>query len=413
MSKAAFNLLLIVLLVAACFGPLLPNVKATTSTIDFIGPIDEQVGSGTFTYANGTLASCQLIIYASVSGGVIGILELETVSGSSPYTLSYDPATTALVYFDFSIIDDSTTPTTTYHRQYWLTASDDNGLAFGGGDFFICFARTETPINFQIRALGGVSIPTYLEVSSIVNIANAVVKVPLDANNIATVELIPNNIYMITLFSQNTSTIYSFGNVNTYTSPIVLTVSALDFPSSVLQQYKYLRLWASRPSSTEITVSYQDTNLQTVSVVYTINYANGSTAYTATHTSANSFSDTWTSANSNTTYYVEATVIQSAFGTSTFAQVLLRSGTSTSPIDLSFLGPSWPVDPTQIFWAMIVFIVFGCFSVLNAYIGAFAGVATAVIFTWLGWLIIPAGAIVAAFTLVFLVGIVYYKRRGG
>jgi hypothetical protein len=171
-----------------------------------------------------------------------------------------------------------------------------------------------------------------------------------------------------------------------------------------------LRIWASRPSSTEITISYQDTNLQTTSVNYQLAYANGSIAYSATHPSENSFVDTWTGANSNTTYYLTANVTQATFGTSTFAQVLLRDGASSSPIDLSFLG-DWPVDPTQIFWALVVFIVFGCGTVLNAYIGGFAGVATAIILAWLGWLIIPSGALVAAFCVVFMVGIVYWKRR--
>ncbi len=57
-------------------------------------------------------------------------------------------------------------------------------------------------------------------------------------------------------------------------------------------------------------------------------------------------------------------------------------------------------------------IVFGSFSVLNAYVGAFAGVASAAILVWLGWLNIPAGAIALAFAFTVVIGIAVYKRRG-
>lgn len=393
MSKAAFKLLLIILLVATCFVSLLPTAKATTYTYNFYGLINED------NTANLGTVNVTAIFPASVGSAVPP--ETFLVNGFYVYNTTVKP-----LYFSYDLSDYYGYNIT---RQYWLNNDEITGT-------YSVFATPFglTPVAFNIRALGGVSYGAFLVASATHSVGDYIVieKRPIDEAGNVVLFLEPYTVYSLSI-EDGISTTYTFGNINTVTTPITLTISALTFPSSVLQQYKYLRLWASRPSSTEITVSYQDTNLQTISVVYTINYANGSTAYTATHTSENSFSDTWTSADSNVTYYVAATVIQSVFGTSTFAQVLPRSGTSTSPIDLSFLGPSWPVDPTQIFWALIVFIVFGCFSVLNAYIGAFAGVATAVIFTWLGWLVIPAGAVVAAFTLVFLVGIVYWKRRGG
>jgi hypothetical protein len=203
---------------------------------------------------------------------------------------------------------------------------------------------------------------------------------------------------------------YNYGYITMSSTAVTLTISALSFPNDVLMQYKYLRIWASRPSDTDIMVSYEDTNLNTTTVSYEIFFANGTVAYTQTHTGENSFVDIWTGADADTTYYLEANVTQATFGTSTFSQVLLRDGASTSPIDLSFLG-DWPVDPTQIFWGLIIFIVFGCFSVINSYIGGFAGVATAIILSWLGWIQIPSGALVAAMCVAIMSGIVYWKRR--
>jgi hypothetical protein len=318
--------------------------------------------------------------------------ETFTVNGSYTYQTSAVP-----LYFSYALSNNIT-------REYWLQPDETGGT-------YNIFDNTVdlSTIVFQIRALGGVGLSSYLSVQRLVNGSYQVIEQrKVDANGIATMYLQAYTIYRVIAISENTSV--TFGNINTYTSAITLTLSALSFPSDVLMQYKHLRIWASRPSSTEIQICYEDTNLQTVSVSYQIAYANGTVAYSAIHTGENSFIDVWSAADSNTTYYLTANVSQSTFGYSTFAQVLLRDGASTSPIDLSFLG-DWPIDPTQIFWAFIVFIMFGVGSVLNAYIGGFAGVATAAILVWLGWLVIPLGAIVAAFCVVCMVGIVHWKRR--
>ena len=330
--------------------------------------------------------------------------------GTEPYTFTvnstsyyYYPKTQPL-YFDYIIYPYANTTDTTINRQYWLEPDETSGsYTIFGNELGLVH------IVFQIRALGGVGLSSYLEVQRIINgTYQTVEKRQVDANGIATMSLQPYTVYRVIAISDNSS--YTFGNINTYTTAITLTLSALSFPNDVLMQYKYLRIWASRPSSTEIQICYEDTNLQTVSVSYQIAFANGTVAYSATHTGENSFIDVWSAADPDTTYYLTANVSQSTFGYSTFAQVLLRDGASTSPIDLSFLG-DWPIDATQIFWAFIVFIVFGVGSVLNAYIGGFAGVATAAVLVWLGWLQVPAGGVVAAFCIVIMVGIVHWKRR--
>lgn len=330
--------------------------------------------------------------------------------GTVPYSFfvngsryDYYPLSQPL-YFEYNIWSLANTTDTTITRQYWLQPTEVSGnYNIFGNEIGLVH------IIFQIRALGGVGLSSFLEVQRIINgTYQTVEQRQVDATGVATMSLQPYTIYRVIAWSGSTST--TFGNINTYTTQITLTLSALNFPNEVLMQYKYLRIWASRPSSTEIQISYEDTNLQTDSVSYQLAYANGTVAYSATHTGENSFVDVWSGAAANTTYYLTANVSQSTFGYSTFAQVLLRDGASTSPIDLSFLG-DWPIDATQIFWAFIVFIVFGVGSVLNAYIGGFAGVATAAVLVWLGWLQVPAGGVVAAFCIVIMVGIVHWKRR--
>lgn len=341
--------------------------------------------------------------------------------GTSPFTFAvggtvmYSPATRPL-YFYYNIWEYANTSDTALHREYWLGADETSGnyTIFGNQQGLI-------DIVFTIRALGGAGLGSYVIVQRNIDGAlRTVEKRPVDSTGTVVMSLQAYTLYSVSIEGTEPNTSTTFGNINTYTTPIILTVSALSFPSDTLQQYRYLRIWASRPTSTEIMVNYQDTNLQTVSVEYEIVDGEGVIWYNYTHVGENSFSDIWVGANSNTTYYLRATVVQSTFGTSTFNQVLARDGATSSPIDLSFLG-SWTfniygstvtVDSTQVFWAIVVLIVFGSFSVLNAYVGAFAGVASAAILVWLGWLSIPAGAIALAFAFTVVMGIAVYKRRG-
>jgi hypothetical protein len=327
----------------------------------------------------------------------------------------YAPATLPL-YFYYDIWSYSNTSDTALHREYWLSPTETNGTFYVYGN-----QQGLENIVFTIRALGGAGLGSYVSVQrNIAGSLQTVEKRPVDSTGAVVMSLQAFTLYTVSIEGTEPNTSTTFGNINTYTTPIVLTVSALSFPSSTLQQYKYLAIWASRPTSTDIMVNYNDTNLQTVSVYYEISDANGTVHYNFTHTGENSFSDIWTSALANTTYYLEATVVQSVFGTTVFKQILAKDGTTASPIDLSFLG-TWEfsiygvtvsLEASQVFWALVVLIIFGSFSVLNAYMGAFAGVAAAAVFVGLGWLDIPAGAVALAFAFTVVIGIAVYKRRG-
>ncbi len=397
MSKAVSKLLLVSILLIACVVPYLPSVKAQSYTYTFNGPYNEDTGDFD-TYLNSTYNGMWVIVHYNdgTSQDTFNV-----INGSYPYSAPSQPQ-----YFSYYLYD--TNGTLFGNREYWLNAVETSG------NYSIYFSRTPlSTVTLNIRALGGVTVPDFCVVERAVSGVNTVVEKRLiDSQNAVQVAVEASTIYNVIVTDGEAAGFnYTFGNVNMYTTPITLTLSALSFPNDVLLQYKYLRIWAARPSSTEITVSYEDTNLQTIAVSYQLAFSNGSIAYSTTHSGENSFVDTWAGADSNITYYLSANVTQATFGASTFAQVLLRDGASTSPVDLSFLG-DWPVDATQIFWVFVVFIVFGVGSVLNAYIGGFAGVATAAILVWLGWLVIPSGAIVAAFCVIFMVGIVYWKRRG-
>jgi hypothetical protein len=321
-------------------------------------------------------------------------------------------------YYDFALYQHNaniTTQTpnlsdyTNIYREYYLGTTETSGTYYIYASSTVQLSNYE----FSIRALGGVSIGNLMTASRIIGGATQIVEqFPIDSLNNVVFALEPNTVYSLTL-SGNGVTAYSFGNVVTSTSPIVLTVSALSFPSNVIYQYPYVTIYASRPDSTDILVSYQDLKNQTLSVSYTITDQLGNLVYSASHGAIYGWADDWSGTQANITYYLSATTTGSVFGVSTYSQILAASNAQTTPISLSIFGDWGTIgisNPDQIIWLLIALAVFLCFSALNAYLGGFAGVCVAAFFAWEGWLHIPEATIVTAFCLIFMAILAAWKR---
>jgi hypothetical protein len=91
---------------------------------------------------------------------------------------------------------------------------------------------------------------------------------------------------------------------------------------------------------------------------------------------------------------------------------IFASESGTAPFLLSWLG-SLDIDTSTLLPALLIIFVAGCFSVLNAHVGAVLTVIVAVILTWLGWISIPVGALVTSMFLAILMALIYAKRRVG
>ncbi len=398
LSKTKANLLLITVLVVSCFAPLLSTVKATSYSYTFNGPYDESYGTLVlgFVQVIAHFANNYTTLVCTLNYSIGPILVSYTYTPSSqPQYFEYYTYNMGVGYANNSV------------RQYWLSSGETTGV------YTVFVATVPAEITFTIRALGGVEIGNILRIQRSFNGSLAVVEQRLiDETNSAVANLLPFTVYQISILNGSTGSVfYTFGNVNTISTPIILTVSAMSFPTDVLRQYKYLRLWASRPDSSSIMVSYEDLNAQTEIVSYKILDDAGSIAFNISHVGLNSFVDVWTGADVNMTYRLEASVIQSQFGLTTFNQVLSAPNAPRVLLDLSIFGDFGALDTTQIVCIVIVFAIFLCFSTLNSYIGAFAGVASAAILVILGWLHLPVAVIVTAFGFVFLIGIAWWKRR--
>lgn len=390
-----FSLLLTALLVASLFAvglSLLPRAAATV-TYTFHGPYEE--GTAILLGSN-----CTLIIH--------------TTAGTN-LTYSFKQASYAVStasvpqYFEYIYNYSGSS----YHRFYWL----DDAEATSGGDFYVYFAETLTPIAFsifgyssQVENFGGTAFMVVKSGDSIPNYA--IEKIPIDVLGDVAFLLKVNTPYDITIKADGDSTTYSFGNVVTISSAITLRIPPSAFPAESLLQYPYVTFYGYRNfTANSITLCYNDTKEQTNSFTATFTDEDGTTVYTYTVASTDSLVLTWSSAIDSTTYSVDVEVDHALYGGVSWKQIFYQAGGSDEALfSLSFLG-DWSFNTAYLLPALVVLFIACCFSVLNAEAGAVLATIAAIVLTVLGWLPIPAGMLVSAFAFSILMALVYNKRR--
>lgn len=205
---------------------------------------------------------------------------------------------------------------------------------------------------------------------------------------------------------------YVFGDLlMTSITTVQLTLKGLEFPERIILGYKYVRVYATRnmTSGTPIMIFYQDTLDQTNQVETKVYFqSNNSVAWTNT-TSASVFIAYWYGSDNVTDYWCEVIINHGKFGIMSYRQVLPRIFTS-NPWGLSFLG-ILPFATKLLIPSFIVLCVFGVFSSLNVPVGLFAGVVTATILAYIGWLPIGPEVLILAWAFAIIASIAYGKRR--
>lgn len=207
---------------------------------------------------------------------------------------------------------------------------------------------------------------------------------------------------------------YTFGDLlMTSTTTIQLTLKGIGFPKETLFTYKFVRIYGTRAFGSSgtgnISITYQDVLEQTTSVKIEIDKRDGTNVYTDTKTD-DSFVQYWLNAKNDTDYTVVCTITHERYGTYEWKQYFPRTF-STNPWGLDFLGTSLPFATSIILPSLLILFVAGAFSQINAQLGAFLAVVTAIILTYMGWINISAGYLITAFSLVILMALVYAKRR--
>ena len=161
--------------------------------------------------------------------------------------------------------------------------------------------------------------------------------------------------------------------------------------------------------TSSITIVYEDTLEMTISVTIYINYRNGTNAYNATETS-DSFVHTWSLAWNTVDYAVVVEIDHNRYGLTTWKNYFPRRFFSEPPWSLDFLG-TLPFVTSTIIPSLLIIFAAGCFTVINAEVGAVLAVVVAMVLAYLGWIAIPAAVLLTAFTLAVLMAIIYAKRR--
>lgn len=357
---------------------------ANEYSYSFLGPYDEETGLA--INENVTVSAW------SSEGGIFTQTTFNVSGGLN--------TTGQVQFFQFTFSDNST-------REYWLDESERTTATI----YIFKASTTSYVINFLDTTDISDTYPFVVAKRYVNGTLFTVEKRKVDTYKSVLMNLIAGRTYQISLGNNESS--YVFGDLlMTGTTAVQLTLRAVDFPVATLLSQKFVRVYSYRNSSTTpntIYVVYEDTKQLTASVTVTIKYADLTTAYTTT-LYTQSFTVSWANAIANTTYQVTVTVDHESYGTLTFKQLLKEESGNDAPFSLAFLG-NWAFDSSMLLPAFIIIFCAGCFSTLNSEVGAILMCLAALVLTWLGWIPIPAGALVSATTLAILLALVNHKRK--
>lgn len=358
------------------------NVKFSLSPANYVlyGPYNENTGLPDNTGVNVT-----------VYFGVVKSPETFLLNGT---TTAYYPLQPTYFLFNF-----------TNERQYWLSDTETNTTIY-------VFTESTTVYTISFLDLAG-ALDTYpfVEAQRYVNgTLHTIEKRKVDKEDKVTMSLINGQKYNIVIEDGST---YTFGDLLvTSTTSIQLTLKGLEFPQNIILGYKYVRIYAFRvfgaSGTGNITVTYQDTLLETTDVDIYIRYENGSNAYNATET-ANSFIHTWTSASNHTNYYVYATISHQRFGALEQQQYLPRAW-SQAPWSLAILG-TMPFATNTLIPIFLLLFTAGVFSALTVPVAGLGVMGVATLITYWGWISITPESLVAGWAFAIIIAIIWAKRR--
>jgi hypothetical protein len=363
-------------------SPSPPNGTSGVGNYTFYGLNDEFGGS----FLNSS-------IYVTAKYSVAGMPpERFLLNGQYGYNTSIAPYA-----FHFELGDND--------REYWLSSNENNVSIY-------VFNSTLTTYTINFFDTGGITTSeTYVSAKTYINGSlTTVEKRKVDITKSITMNLMLGSTYQIVLEKPDAT--YIFGDLlMTAQTFVQLTLRGVDFPKETLLTQKYIHAYAIRNGTLIQTVFY-DTQGQITTKTVTISYTDFTTVYTITgpgnYTIVN-----WGSALENVTYIVTVTAQHPIYGTLTFKQILPGDfSVATPPFDLSWLG-IWGFDSSMLIPACIILFAAGCFSALNAEVGAILMCIAAIALTAMGWISIPIGSLVAATSLAILMALVYHKRRGG
>lgn len=355
---------------------------------NFYGPYDELTGellnenvTVTAHYANGT-----------------GIADYSFVlNGTWVYPPDYE-----VQYFEYLFDDGSI-------RQYWVDPSEviSSLYVFKGNSS----AVQDYVINF-LDYTGVLKTYPFVTAKAYINGSLwTVEKRVADEQGSILVNLINGEKYQLTVGNADVNFVYG-DLLMTDDVGVQLYLKGVDFPKETLLMYKYVNLYATRDFSTNsILFVYNDTKSLTNSVSLVFTDLAGNVAHEYEVLATNAFQYNWTSAYNWTSYQLVVSIDHEDYGEFDWRQFFPNvNGDSAAMFDFTFLG-DWSFDMTYIVPAILLLFAAGCFSALNAEVGAFALSVMAIILTWMGWIPIPAGALVAGFALSILMALVYNKRR--
>ena len=291
---------------------------------------------------------------------------------------------------------------TSLNRQYWLSEGEYGGIIY-------VYDTTLSSFTIEFIDLAGVlgDYPIVTASRYVAGSLTVVEKRKVDIEKKIVMSLKQGEKYTVTI---KNGAMYVFGDLLCVSSPITLTLKGIDFPQNVILAFKYVRFYADRHNNfTSISMLYEDLDENTDHVVCNIKFRNGTVAYTSTQYS-NTFNTTWTSADYNTTYFVEMDSYHNDYGVLNYRVTMYKAGFGATPFNLEWLGSIPGMNIADLIPSFLIFGVALVFSKVNAYVAAFLACVVAILLTWLGFISIAPGLLMLGLFFSILMGLVAKKR---
>lgn len=408
-SIKPLSVLVLALLLASTFICLMGIQPAQASDVryyDFQGPLNENEPASFIPGYNATVT-----VHFS-SGTTTSTFDVNSSMGYVTYTAGSMP-----LYFSYDL---SAIYGTNVTREYWLSADEQN-MTSGTFDWLSIYAPIDkelTPITFNVFGFSSIEAfdgGAFLLIDTVYPSGmHAIEKRPIDSLGDIVCMLQANTVYEVSIETADGGTVYSLGQVSTVTSTITLSASSVSFSSESLLKYPYVSFYGYREFSNPfgyIVINYNDTKASTTSFSLSISDMDNVVVYSYGPVVANTVSVNWTSAVNATIYKVDVTVTHGLYGDLSWTQTFgNQAGDNAALFSLAFLG-DWAFDTSFLLPALIVLLVAACFSALNAEVGAVLTCIAALVLSYMGWLPIGAGALVAAFSFAILMALLYNRRR--
>lgn len=294
-------------------------------------------------------------------------------------------------------------------RLYYSRYSQEEFNIYFPEDNYATYAFEIRDLTGDLQTQGGER--SFLESQRYINnTLDVVERIEVQVVNDVPLTLVTYQVYSLRILAPNENII----NFGIYVSGVIsnptLIIDEIAFSNQAQITYRYVTVEVERPTTTQIRVNYNDSLAQTISILFDLEFRNGTEVYNET-VNENNYQFTFLGADQYTDYLMKVTVVHETFGT-LYHEEPIGVGRTFNPFpDISMIGSFGPIQTPNLLGLFIIGVLALAFSAVSAEIGGFVAVGVAFVLTYWGVLDFSYTMMGIAMAIVIGVGIVRGSQK--